>query len=262
MTTRRLEGKVLIITGTTGIGAATARLAAAEGARILAASRDEESCFGLGMEIGAECWVGDLVEPHAAESIVSHCLAKFGRIDGLFNVAGLSGRRFGDGPVHECTDEGWEITMANNLTTMFRMCRAVTGRMLEQAPSPAGIRGAILNMGSVLAEAPEPRNFATHAYAAGKGAVVALSRSMAAYYAPHKIRINVIAPGLVRTPMSERAQSNPELLEFLLKKQPLSGGMVEAEDIARAALFLLSDDARSITGDVISVDGGWRITGV
>jgi len=258
----RLENKALIITGTTGIGAATARMAAAEGARVLVASRDEESCFDLGAATGAECWVGDLLEPNAAESILTHCLSKFGRVDGLFNVAGLSGRRFGDGPVHECSDEGWELTLANNLTTMFRMCRAVVGRMLVQEPDANGIRGAILNMGSISAESPEPRHFATHAYAAGKGAVTAMSRSMAAYYAPYRIRVNVLAPGLVRTPMSQRAQDSKEVLEFMTRKQPLTGGMVEAEDVARAALFLLGDDARTITGDVVKVDAGWSVSGV
>ena len=152
--------------------------------------------------------------------------------------------------------------MANNLTTMFRMCRAVVGRMLEQEPTASGIRGSVLNMGSVLALVPEPRNFATHAYAAGKGAVISLSRSMAAHYAQQKIRVNVIAPGLVRTPMSERAQGSQELLEFIRKKQPLADGMVDAEEVARTALFLLSDEARGITGDVITVDAGWSVTGV
>jgi len=259
---QRLEKKVLIITGTTGIGAATARMAAGEGASVLVAGRDEVSCFELGAETGAECWVGDLLEHNAAESILSHCLSKFGRVDGLFNVAGLSGRRFGDGPVHECTDEGWDLTVANNLTTMFRMCRAVVGRMMVQEPAEGGARGAILNMGSVSSESPEPRHFATHAYAAGKGAVIALSRAMAAYYAPHHIRVNVIAPGLVRTPMSQRSQASKEVLEFMTKKQPLTGGMVEAVDVARAALFLLSDDSRTITGDVMKVDAGWSVSGV
>jgi NAD(P)-dependent dehydrogenase (short-subunit alcohol dehydrogenase family) len=133
--------------------------------------------------------------------------------------------------------------------------------MMAQGVDGNGVRGAIVNMGSVLAEAPEPRHFATHAYAAAKGAVVAMSRSMAAYYAPHRIRINVLAPGLVRTPASERAGS-PEVLEFIQKKQPLTGGMVDADDVARAALFLLSEGARSITGEAIAVDGGWSVTGV
>jgi len=257
-----LRGKVLIITGSTGIAAAFARLAAAVGARLVIATADELSGWELAQKTGAEVWAGDLTRAESADSVLAQCLSKFGRVDALFNAAGLSGRRFGDGPVHECTDEGWDATLAQNLGIMFRMCRAVIGRLLQQEPGLDGIRGAILNMGSVLAEAPEPRHFATHAYAAAKGAVVSMTRSMAAYYAPHKIRINAIAPGLVRTPASERAEGNLDLLEFIKKKQPLMGGMVAAEDVARAALFLLSEESRSITGEVLAVDAGWRVTGV
>jgi NAD(P)-dependent dehydrogenase (short-subunit alcohol dehydrogenase family) len=174
----------------------------------------------------------------------------------------LSGRRFGDGPVHECTDEGWELTLARNLDVTFRMCRAVLGRMLQQAVPEDGVRGAILNTGSVLTDAPESRHFAHHAYTAAKGAVVAMSRAMAAYYAPHQIRVNVLAPGFVRTPASAPVRGENEIGEFIRKKQPLTGGLVDAGDAARAAIFLLSSDARSITGEVVSVDAGWRVTGV
>jgi NAD(P)-dependent dehydrogenase (short-subunit alcohol dehydrogenase family) len=114
----------------------------------------------------------------------------------------------------------------------------------------------------VLVEAPEPRHFATHAYAAAKGAVEAMSRSMAAYYAPHGIRINVVAPGLASTPAAERTHATPELQEFVRKKQPLTGGMIDVEDVARAALFLLGAGSRAITGQVLTVDAGWRLTGV
>jgi len=256
-----LHGKILIVTGSTGIGAATARLAAGAGAHVLIATADEVSGIELAGELSAELWTGDLARPAAADSVLAQCLSKFGRVDALFNAAGLSGRRFGDGPVHECTDEGWDVTFAQNAGILFRMCRAVTGRMMVQAPAADGLRGAILNIGSVLAESPEPRNFPTHAYAAAKGAVVALSRSMAAYYAPHHIRVNVLAPGLVRTPMSERAAA-PALHEFIAKKQPLAGDMIDAGDVARAALFLLGDASHSVTGQVVSVDAGWSVTGV
>ena len=84
---------------------------------------------------------------------------------------------------------------------------------------------------------------------------------MAAYYAPHKIRVNVIAPSLVRTPMSARAQQDPHILELMRRKQPLVEDLLAAEDVARAALFLLSDEARVITGDVLEVDGGWCVSG-
>jgi NAD(P)-dependent dehydrogenase (short-subunit alcohol dehydrogenase family) len=103
----------------------------------------------------------------------------FGRIDALFNVVGISGRRFGDGPVHECSDAGWDVTFETNVRSMFLVCREVVRRMLAQEPGADGLRGAVLNMASVLALSPEPRFFATHAYAASKGAVLALSRSMA-----------------------------------------------------------------------------------
>jgi NAD(P)-dependent dehydrogenase (short-subunit alcohol dehydrogenase family) len=257
-----VRDKILIITGSTGIGAAAARQAAPQGARLLIATSDELSGWELAAELGAECWVGDLARPESAASLVSQCVSRFGRVDGVFNVAGLSGRRFGDGPVHEITTEGWELTLAQNLTVTFQVCHAAIGRMLEQTVAEDGTRGAIVNMGSVLAEQPEPRHFATHGYAAAKGGITAMSRSMAAYYAPHKIRVNVVAPGLVRTPTSERAQAHPELQDFVSKKQPLSGGMVDAEEVARVALFLLGEEARSITGEVLSVDGGWSVTGV
>lgn len=179
-----LSGKAIIVTGSSGIAVAAARQAAAAGGLLVLASGDKQSAWELAAETGAECWTGDLTLPASADSILSQCLSKFGRVDGLLQASGMSGRRFGDGPVHECSDEGWEMAMAHNLKPAFQMCRAVSGRMLEQAAGEDGIRGAIVNIGSVLADVPEPRHFAIHAYAAAKGAVATLSRSMAAYYAP------------------------------------------------------------------------------
>jgi NAD(P)-dependent dehydrogenase (short-subunit alcohol dehydrogenase family) len=132
--------------------------------------------------------------------------------------------------------------------------------MLEQAVAENGLRGAILNMASVLAESPEPVHFATHAYAASKGAILAMTKAMAAYYAPHKIRVNAIAPGLVRTPMSRRAQEDAEILAYIGRKQPLAEDLIPAEDIARASVFLMSDEARMITGETLTVDAGWSVT--
>jgi NAD(P)-dependent dehydrogenase (short-subunit alcohol dehydrogenase family) len=258
--TGRLHNRVCLITGSTGIGAATARLAAIEGARVFIVSRDEESCRALAEEIGCDYHVAELTRALEVEQSVESLLSRHSRIDALFNVAGVSGRKFGDGPIHECTEEGWHFTMENNVKSMFLMCRAVVQQMLSQTVGENGERGAILNMASALAFAPEPKFFATHAYAASKSAILGLTQSMAAYYAPSKIRVNAIAPALVRTPMSLRAQQNPELLEFIKTKQPLSENLIEAEDVARAAIFLLGDDARYITGEVISVDAGWRVS--
>jgi NAD(P)-dependent dehydrogenase (short-subunit alcohol dehydrogenase family) len=258
----KLQDKVCLITGSTGIAAVTAELASDEGARLFIASHSLESCTALAETVRArggscEFHIGDLTLPVSGAEIVSH----FGRIDALFNVVGISGRPYGDGPVHECTAEAWDITLDTNVKSMFLLCKSVLGQMLAQPSGDGGLRGSILNMGSVLAFSPESRFFASHAYAASKGAILGLSRAMAAYYAPFKIRVNVIAPGLVRTPMSARAQEKEEILEFMKTKQPLCGDLIDPEMIARAALFLLSDDARCITGDVLTVDAGWCVSG-
>jgi NAD(P)-dependent dehydrogenase (short-subunit alcohol dehydrogenase family) len=256
----KLQNRVCLITGSTGIGAATARLAAREGASVFVVSRDEESCRALAEEIGCGYHVSDLTRSGEVAEAVESLLARHDRVDALFNVAGISGRKFGDGPVHECSEEGWEITMETNARSVFLMCRAVVRRMLGQPIDESGLRGTILNMASALAISPEPKFFATHAYAASKSAIIGLTRAMASYYAPSKIRVNAIAPALTRTPMSRRAQRTPDLLEFIKTKQPLSEDLIEADDVARAAVFLLSDDARRITGEVMSVDAGWRMS--
>jgi NAD(P)-dependent dehydrogenase (short-subunit alcohol dehydrogenase family) len=245
---------VLLVTGSTGIAAETA-IRAAAAFSVFIVGLEEGSCRELSARIpGSAYYAGDLREEVTADIAVQLCVEMLGRVDALFNVAGISGRRFGDGPLHECSEEGWDRTLESNVKTMFLMSRAVLRHWLEVRGS-----GAILNMGSVLADSPEPEHFATHAYAASKGAVVALTRSMAAYYAAHGIRVNAIAPGLVATPMSARAQANETVLDFIKKKQPLPAGILEAGDIAEAALFLLGPSARNITGAVLTVDGGWSV---
>ena len=113
----------------------------------------------------------------------------------------------------------------------------------------------------VLGFSPDVEHFNTHAYATSKAAIIGLTKSMAAYYAEHKVRVNAIAPGLVRTPMSKRAQGDEQILQYMKSKQPLTGGIIEPEDVARASVFLLSDDSAAITGDVLVVDGGWQFNG-
>jgi NAD(P)-dependent dehydrogenase (short-subunit alcohol dehydrogenase family) len=116
-------------------------------------------------------------------------------------------------------------------------------------------------MGSVLGFSPSPGHFATHAYAAAKSAVVGFSKSLAAYYAKDDIRVNVIAPALVDTPMAKRAVENPEIKRFIARKQPLAGGRTGLpQDLDGLATLLLSDAGRYITGQVIAVDGGWTVS--
>jgi NAD(P)-dependent dehydrogenase (short-subunit alcohol dehydrogenase family) len=251
----RLDNKVVLITGSSGMGAAVARLAATKGARVFIAALAPEGCASLAAEIGGSWFAGDLSVENNAKAAVERCVAHFGRIDGAFNVAGISGRQFGDGPLHECSAEGWDTLMSINLRSLFLMSREVVRQMLAAAHG-----GSIVNMGSVVALSPEPRHFATHAYATSKGAIHAFTTATASYYASSGIRINAIAPGLVETPMSLRAQQNPEIREYMQTKQPLVKGFMAAEDVAAAVVFLLSDAARCITGEIIAVDGGWRLS--
>jgi NAD(P)-dependent dehydrogenase (short-subunit alcohol dehydrogenase family) len=260
-----MKDKVFIITGSTGIAGETIKLACEKGAKVFYASRTENSCAALSKELKsmgffADYLVGDLTNPNVAPAIVKACLEKHGRVDGLFNVAGISGRKFGDGPAHECTEEGWEATFNANVTTQYRMCREVLKVMINQIPDDVGLRGTILNMASILGIYPEPKYFSTIAYAAAKGAIISMSKSMASFYAPIGIRVNAIAPGLAITKMSERASANPEILDFLKTKQPLKGSVMTAREVAESAIFLLSSASRVITGETLIVDAGWSIS--
>ncbi len=260
----RLADRSIIVTGATGIAAASARRFAAEGARVMLISRTESSCQALVDEIGAAGGLAhfvtaDLTDAPAAQEAVINAIAMLERVDGLFNVAGGSGRRMGDGPLHELTPEGFEATMRLNTTTHVTVTAPVLRAMLQQRPDADGQRGAILNMGSVLATRPVPELFATHAYATSKGAIAALTTTSAAYYASRGIRINMVAPALTISRMSERAQADEATQAFSKRKQPLSNGFIPAEDVAAAALYLLSPEARAVTGQTVTIDGGWSV---
>ena len=247
--------EVLLVTGSSGIAAATARLWGARDPVFIVGIKPDE-CSTLAADLpDAGYHVADVRDEAAIQKTVAACLERFGRIDALFNVAGISARSLGDGPLHVCTTEAWDTVMNVNARGTFLMCREVL-RIWTRDPQA----GAILNMGSSVVRHPEPVHFATLGYAASKGAVEAMMLSSAAYYAPAGIRINVIAPGLVRTPMSSRVQADPRLLEYMVGKQPLTRGMLEPDDIAKAACFLLRKDSSPITGQVVTVDGGWAVS--
>lgn len=132
--------------------------------------------------------------------------------------------------------------------------------MRTQEPNTSGTRGSVILISSVLATHPSPSLFSTHAYAAAKGAQISLGLTMAATYAPDLIRVNVVCPGLVDTPMAARAVADPASVRFAETKQPLAAGFLAPDDVADTALYLLSDKARRVTGQVIAVDGGWSVT--
>jgi NAD(P)-dependent dehydrogenase (short-subunit alcohol dehydrogenase family) len=264
----RFAGRAVVVTGSTGMAASAARRIAAEGGTVFAVSRTTAHLQALADEIRA---AGGSCGWHAAdlrsEAAVEDAFAAFdgfggagGRLDAVYSVAGISGRRYGDGPLHEATLEGWETVLGTNTTSQFLVARAAVRRMLAQEPDAAGRRGALLLMSSALATHPAPAFFATHAYAASKGAVEALARSLAAYYAPAGIRVNAIAPSLIATPMSRRAQDDPAILAYLAAKQPLAGGPMDADAVTATALHLLSPETAMVTGQVVAVDGGWGVS--
>ena len=247
--------EVLLVTGSSGIAAATARLWGTQDPVFVVGIKDKEG-RELASELShADFFAADVRDEVAVRNSVAACLKRFGKVDALFNVAGISARSLGDGPLHECSSEAWDTVLNVNAKGTFLMCREVL-RTWHQNSQP----GAIVNCGSVLARHPEREHFATVGYAASKVAIEALSVAAAAYYAPAGIRINVLAAGLVRTPMSARAQADARILEFMTHKQPLTRGMLAAEDIAKTACFLLRKNSSPITGQVINVDGGWAVS--
>jgi NAD(P)-dependent dehydrogenase (short-subunit alcohol dehydrogenase family) len=257
----RLEGKTVVVTGASGIAAAGASRFARQGATVFVISRSQSSCEELVAALrtsgGSASWAAaDLTNEDMTVEAFASCVREFGRIDGLFAVAGGSGRRYGDGPIHDVPLEGWEQTLESNGHPVFLAARETVRTMMA-----LGRGGSIVLITSVLATSPVPDMFATHAYAAIKGAEIALTTSMAAYYAPMGIRVNAIAPGLVDTPMAQRAANDPHIVAYAARKQPLVGGLLEAADIADTGLYLLSDEARAVTGQTIAVDGGWSVTG-
>ena len=263
----RLRERVILITGSTGIAAAAADRFAAEGAAVFVVSRTPDHAQDLADRLEAEgadaAWaIADVADADGADAAVAAVVSRFGRIDGLFAVAGGSGRRYGDGPIHELTPEGWDRTLEMNLRSQAMTCRAVVRRMLGQPLNGSGTRGSILLMGSVTATNPSPEFFATHAYAAAKGATIGLMTAMAATYAADRIRVNAVAPGLTDTPMATRAAGDPRIRAYAARKQPLAGQMMDPDEVAHAAVYLLSDESRAVTGQLLKVDGGWSVVSV
>jgi len=254
-----LEGKrLVIIGGTTGIGLSAAQAFVREGARIVMVGRDEENAGKAEKLIGKQSvsLVGDAVSEETATAAISLCQENFGGFDGLYHVAGGSGRKFGDGPLHDLTLHGWNKTMELNLTSLMLSNRAAISALKKNKTA-----GTILNMASVLGYSPSPEYFVTHAYAASKAAIIGLTQSAASYYAGDNIRINAIAPALVETPMALRAANDEKIQAFIKTKQPLDGGRIGVPaDLDGAAVYFMSDYSRFTTGQILSVDGGWHLT--
>jgi NAD(P)-dependent dehydrogenase (short-subunit alcohol dehydrogenase family) len=247
---RLKDKRCLIVGGTSGIGLAAARRFLDEGARLVVAGLDTGELQGNVM-----CHACDATSETQMAALFTEIVQHLGGLDVLYHVAGSSGRKHGDGALHDCTEAGWQATIDANLKSVFLTNRAAVRQFLKQ-----GGGGTILNMASVLALSPSPHYFDTVAYAASKGSVIAMSRHIAASYAPSQIRVNVLGPGLIDTPMAARAVNDPAISAFLKTKQPLGPGAGKPDDCADAAVFLCSDESRFITGVVLPIDGGWSVS--
>lgn len=250
--------KIVVIGGTTGIGLSAAKAFIRQGAKVVCVGRNASNNRRAADELAdsGKVLTGDATQPDTATEAIEMCIQNWGNFDGLYHVAGGSGRKMGDGPLHEITLEGWQHTLNLNLTSVMLSNQAAIKAFLHAKKG-----GSILNMGSVLAFSPASHYFATHAYAAAKAAIIGFSRSAAAYYSGHGIRINVIAPGLVETPMAQRAAEDAEIMHFIRTKQPLDGGRIaDPADLDGAACYFMSDFSRFTTGQVLSVDGGWALS--
>ena len=259
MTLKSLINKnLVIIGGTTGIGLSAAKTFIENGAGVVVVGRHKESAAHAMKILGskAEVMIGDAVLPNIAIHAIDMCITRFGSFNGLYHVAGGSGRKMGDGPLHELTLEGWNKTLELNLTSLMLSNQGAVKQFLK-----LGTEGTVLNMGSVLAFSPSPQNFATHAYAASKSAIIGFTRSIASYYAKNNIRVNVIAPALVETPMARRAAENEQILSYIRTKQPLDGGRIgQPSDLDGLAVYFMSDLSKYTTGQVVAVDGGWSVS--
>ena len=235
-----LEGMAALVTGAAGgIGSAVVRAFERAGASVFGVDL-EDSDFGA-----------DLTRADDAEASVAAAVKRFGRLDTVFNAVGITGRPYGDGPAEDCTEEAWDRVLAANLKAVFLTCKYALPHLLDGG-------GSITNVSSVLGLVGGDEDFNTVAYAASKGGVIALSRSIAAYYAMRGVRCNVLCPAVIETQMTAgRSLADPRIRERLHVLQPLTGEPGQPEDVAGAAVYLASPAARFVTGVVLPVDGGW-----
>jgi 3-oxoacyl-[acyl-carrier protein] reductase len=239
----RLAGKTAIITGAgSGIGAASASLFAAEGAKVLAVDLPGR----IAADPAFTVFEANVAEADAPAAIVAAAIAGFGWLDILFNNAGVAS----SAPAADLTDEEWDRINSVNLRAVFRLTRAAIPHLVQ---SPAG---RIINTASVMAEGTD---YGLAAYCASKAGIGGLTRSLALELGKHGVTANYLLPGAIRTGMTSALwDARPDIAEIWAKKSVLRR-LGAPEDLARAALFLASDDANFITGQGLAVDGGMRL---
>jgi NAD(P)-dependent dehydrogenase (short-subunit alcohol dehydrogenase family) len=252
------DKNIVIIGGTSGIGLAATHYFRQQGASLVVTGKNDAHIDALKETIDSHITIvaNDATQKSGTTEAIEKCVSIYGSLDGLYHVAGGSGRSFGDGPLHEMTLDAWHKTLDLNLTSVMLSNQAAIVHWMKNSQ-----RGTILNTTSVLAFSPSAQYFHTHAYAAAKAAVVGFTKSIAAYYAKENIRVNALAPSLVASPMSQRALGNQDIMNYIKEKQPLDGGRVGLpEDLNGIAAYFMSDLSKFTTGQIVSIDGGWTIS--
>jgi gluconate 5-dehydrogenase/2-deoxy-D-gluconate 3-dehydrogenase len=254
MQQRRLEGRTAIVTGAgRGIGQGIALAYAREGARVALVSRSADELTQVAAQIhaaGGSALVcpADVRDSAAVNAVVSAVVDHWGTVDALVNSAGIPMVS----PTTELSDERWQQAIDINLNGTFYFCRAVGAVMLQHQ------YGTIVNIGSLHSFQGIPMRAA---YAASKGAVLQLTRSLATEWAPHGIRVNCISPGWIRTPLQDSLVAQGKLDRAPIIARTPARRVGEVVDIAGPAVFLASDEASFIVGEQLVIDGGWGIYG-
>ena len=247
----RLRDKAAIVTGAaSGIGAGTAGVFAEEGASLVLVDRDEDGLARVrdGLEADgakAVAVVGDVADPETARRSVAAALEAFGKLDVLFNNAGV----MTSGDFRSFDEAAWDAVLNPNLRGIYLMCRAAIPHMLERG------EGAIVNTSSVMAFLTEP---GYEAYTTSKAGIIGLTKALAVSYAEQGVRANCVCPGWVDTPMNRRLAEElggmDKLVPIIKRQQPLPR-MITTREVGNAVCFLASGDASGITGAVLCVDG-------
>ena len=247
----RLKDKVAIITGAgSGIGKASALAFAREGAKVVVADWGEatgqETVELIKKQKGKAIFVKvDVSSSSDVENLVKQCLAAYGQVDILFNNAGIVKM----GALHETSEQDWDQVINVNLKGVFLCSKAVIPQMLKQG------QGKIVNTASIAGLVGFDQ---LAPYCASKGGIIALTREMAIEYAPKKINVNCIAPGVIKTAMTKDMLNDPATAQGFAAGTPYPR-LGEPEDIALAAVYLASDESDFVTGEVLVVDGGWTV---
>jgi len=246
----RFSGKVVVVTGAAhGIGAVTARRFLAEGARVAVIDREADGFAEHFSDMPAECLLavtGDCTDATMLADFHARVIAAFGPVDILFNNVGQSGRERAS-PFHESEEEVWRFVLEVSLLTTMRMSRLVVPAMRERG-------GRVINMSS---DAAFVGDAGLTDYATAKMGIVGFTRALARELAPHRVTVNAVAPGAIRTRAHDRL--TPAVIDRIVATTP-AGFIAEPEDVAGCVAFLASEDARYITGQTLLIDGGrWMI---